>query len=164
MNVLAENPFQTPDQPSGRTFIGTLRIRYCRMRVSYRKAASWLLAAVLLSVVAVSLGTVVLPASVGTRMGILLLPVALGLSIWTRAIGRDRESTDLVLALFSLPAVFVSLWSIYEALFTAQRGFVGLVALAAGALLAVAVLADGVIERIVVPNGSSRVDRADDGS
>jgi len=117
------------------------------MRVSSHRAVSWVLAALLLSVVAVSFSTISLPISLGTRISVLLLPVGLGLSIWTRAIARDREPTDIVLALFSLPAMFLSVWSIYGVVSADRRGIMGLVALAAGTLLAIAVLADAVIER-----------------
>ncbi|MFD1643780.1 hypothetical protein [Halohasta litorea] len=119
-------------------------------RIRYPVLISQGVAVCLLCGAIVAILMVELPMSPELRIGIRSAPGVLTLSVWARVIGRHREPTDIVLALFSVPCVIVSVWAISEAL-TASSGviFGGLLSVASGVLLSVAVLADAAVEQVV---------------
>lgn len=73
------------------------------------------------------------------------LPLALSLSLFGRA-AVSRSTTDVVLAAIAVPCLIVAVWALYRYYFTSPGLYWGsLFTIAAGCLVAVAVLADAVI-------------------
>lgn len=73
------------------------------------------------------------------------LPLALSVALLTRA-AVSRSMTDGVLAAIAVPCLIVAVWALYEYYFTTPGVYWGnLFTLAAGCLVAVAVLADAAI-------------------
>lgn len=86
------------------------------------------------------------------------LPLALSLALFGRA-AVSRSTTDVVLAAIAVPCLIVAVWALYRYYFTSPGLYWGsLFTIAAGCLVAVAVLADAVI---IVAQSSERELAAD---
>lgn len=82
--------------------------------------------------------------------GLLFVGVPLGLAVSVLGRATTKTPTDAVLAAFAVPALLATMWALYSA-YVAGPGVYwgGLLSIAAGTLLALAVVADALLGRLV---------------
>lgn len=97
-----------------------------------------------------------LPVSLDGRSASVLVLVGLPLALAGSVVARAAVTgtpTDVVLAAFAVPCLLVTTWALYSHVWTGPGLYWGgFLSLAAGTLLAVAVLVDGVAARVATRN------------